>query len=80
MKRVAATAVALLIAAGTAVGFAQSSTAVTATVPNYLYCNWINECRQINGGYVASVPTHCHRVLFLSGSPNRRVALCDKWV
>ena len=80
MKKFTATAAALLVTGGGVMQSATPSQAITAIVPNYFYCNWSNQCRQINGSYVASVPTYCHRVLFLNGAANRRVALCDRWV
>lgn len=59
---------------------AASSITITTTVPNYFQCNLINQCRQINGAFVRGVPVYCHRVIFLSGAPNRNISLCQRWV
>ncbi len=72
------TIVALSVGAG--ITIAPASTAVTAIVPNYFNCNWLGECRQTNGAFASGYPVYCHRVLFLSGVPNRRIGLCQRWV
>lgn len=79
MKRATTIAAALLVTAGGAMLSAAPAGAITATVPNYFSCNVFNQCRQINGSYVASVPTVCKRVFLLPAPANRKVGLCDRW-
>ncbi|MFZ2502622.1 MAG: hypothetical protein WAW88_08135 [Nocardioides sp.] len=59
---------------------AASSVTISATVPNYVQTNLINQCHQTNGAFVRGIPVYCHRVIFLSGTPNRNVSLCQRWV
>ena len=81
MKKIVATAAALLVTAG---GCLLSTTpapavAVTGTVPNHFECNSLKLCRQINGSYARSLPTACKWVPGLFTS-NRSISLCDYWV
>lgn len=50
------------------------------TVPNYLRCDLIGKCRQINGSYLSTVPTWCKRTVVPVTDPNRSISLCSKWV
>ena len=72
--------VALLVAASMSAATVVHAQTVIGTVVNAFNCDRFNRCRQVNGEYHRSAPTHCKLAWGLVNNPNRSISLCNKWV